>query len=91
MITDHRSLEGIFKKEIFEVENIKLQRIREKLAVYSFKVTWVKGKNHLIADALSRVPYFEATQKNELYCHAIHSLKISGDLALNWLQQCEDN
>ena len=62
VITDHRPLEGIFKKEIFEVEIMRLQRIREKLAAYTFKVTWVKGKNHLIADALSRAPYFEATE-----------------------------
>ena len=90
MITDHRPLEGIFKKEIFEVENMRLQRIREKLAAYSFKVTWVKGKNHLIADALSRAPYFEASEENELYCHAIFSLKVSGDQALVWLQECRD-
>ena len=90
VITDHRPLEGIFKKEIFEVENMRLQRIREKLAAYSFKVTWVKGKNHLIADALSRAPYFEASEENELYCHAIFSLKVSGDQALVWLQECRD-
>ena len=90
VITDHRPLEGIFKKEIFEVENMRLQRIREKLAAYSFKVTWVKGKNHMIADALSRAPYFEASEENELYCHAIFSLKVSGDQALEWLQECRD-
>ena len=83
VITDHRPLEGIFKKEIFEVENMRLQRIREKLAAYSFKVSWVKGKNHLIADALSRAPYFEASEENELNCHDIYSLKVSGDLALD--------
>ena len=55
-------------------------------------MTWVKGKNHLIADALSRAPYFEASEENELYHHAIYSLKVSasGDLALDWLQQCRD-
>ena len=64
---------------------MRLQRIREKLAACSLKVTWVKGKN------LSRAPYCEATEENELYCHAIHCLKVSGDLALDWLQQCKDD
>ena len=50
----------------------------------------VKGKNHLIADALSRAPYFEASEENELYCHAIFCLQVSGDPALAWLQECKD-
>ena len=44
----------------------------------------------MIADALSRAPYFEASEENELYCHAIFSLKVSGGQALVWLQECRD-
>ena len=35
-----------------------LQCLREKVAMYSFHVCWVPGKMHLIADALSRTPFF---------------------------------
>ena len=46
VITDHRLLEGIFKKEIFQMENTRLQRMRENFAAYSFTVSWVPGKTH---------------------------------------------
>ena len=34
-------------------------RMREKILPYSFTVTWVPGKTHYIADALSRHPVFQ--------------------------------
>ena len=34
-------------------------RMREKTLPYSFTVTWVPGKTHYIADALSRYPVFQ--------------------------------
>ena len=57
-MTDHKPLEGIFRKDLFDIGNPRLQRIREKLLEYCFTVTWVPGKTHLIADALSRAPLF---------------------------------
>ena len=45
--TDHRPLEGVFKKDIFEIPNPRLQRIREKLAEFNMNVKWVPGKSHL--------------------------------------------
>ena len=56
--TDHKPLEGIFKKDRFENPNPRLQRLREKLVEFSFVVKWVPGKTHHIADALSRAPLF---------------------------------
>ena len=90
MVTDHRPLEGIFKKEIFQVENTRLQRMREKLAAYSFTVSWVPGKTHMIADALSRAPYFAGSEESEVYCNVVTCLKVSSDPALDWLSQCND-
>ena len=58
VMTDHKLLEGIFRKDLFNIGNPRLQRIREKLFEYCFTVTWVPGKSHLIADALSRAPLF---------------------------------
>ncbi|KAG1706172.1 Carcinine transporter [Nymphon striatum] len=56
VITDHRPLLGLFKKPLYTIENPRLQRMREKLIGFNFDVEWRAGKNHLIADALSRAP-----------------------------------
>ena len=56
LVTDHQPLVGIFRKELAEVSNRRLQRFREKVMDYSFEVELVEGKTHLIADALSRSP-----------------------------------
>ena len=66
MITDHCPLEGVFKKTIFDLPNPRLQRMREKLAAFNFTVTWVPGKTHLIADALSRAPLFQPEEHPDL-------------------------
>ena len=56
--TDHKPLEGVFRKDAQDVVNTRLQRLREKLMPYKFQVQWVPGKHHYIADALSRAPLF---------------------------------
>ena len=58
-LTDHRPLVGLFQKHLNTVDTPRLLRLREKLIGYSFNVTWVPGKTHLIADSLSRAPAFE--------------------------------
>jgi len=60
VITDHKPLLGIFNKSIVDIENDRLRRLREKLMHYTFSITWSAGKEHLIADALSRRPVWEA-------------------------------
>ena len=46
--TDHKPLEGIFKKDLFEVQNPRLQRMREKLLLYTFTVKWVAWKSIIL-------------------------------------------
>ena len=36
--TDHRPMEGVFQKGIFDLANLRLQRLREKVAMFSFRV-----------------------------------------------------
>ena len=59
VVTDHRPLLGIFSKR--DTENTRLRRVLDKLAPYTFDVKWIQGKDHLIADALSRAPILPAT------------------------------
>ena len=54
----HCGLEGIFRKDLFEIPNPRLQRICEKLVENNMTVKLVPGKSHFIADALSQAPLF---------------------------------
>ena len=56
--TDHRPLLGIFKQCLTQIDNPRLLRMWEKLMPYCFTTKWVPGKDHKIADALSRFPVF---------------------------------
>ena len=55
---------GIFDKALAALENARLMRRREKIIPYTFKITWVAGKTHYIADALSRYPVFGPAEDN---------------------------
>ena len=41
VLTDHRPLVGIFRKQLQELDNARLMGIREKLTNFSFEVKWV--------------------------------------------------
>ena len=60
--TDHCPLQGVFQKDIFDLASPRLQRLCEKIAMFSFQVCWVSGKTHLIADALSHAPLFASEE-----------------------------
>ena len=65
VLTDHKPLVGIFKKELSDMSNTRILRYRERLANFNFTVEWVPGKSHQIADALSRSPVFSPTEEAE--------------------------
>ncbi len=65
VVTDHRPLLGIFKKDLHTLPNPRLLRLREKIMGYTFDVRWTAGKTHLIADALSRAPVFKPEEEEE--------------------------
>ena len=55
LVIDHKPLVPILNsKGIGEIENPRLQRMKEKLTAYSFMARWQKGSLHSIPDALSR-------------------------------------
>ena len=71
--TDHRPLIGIFKKDIREIDNVRLARMREKLMSYKFDVEYVPGKSHIIADTLSRYPIWQG-QENDDPCYRCNKI-----------------
>ena len=67
------------------LNNQRLIRIREKLLDFSFTVTWVPGKTHYIADALSRYPVFgphemELPIEDIATCFRVHKLMSLDDI-----------
>ena len=47
------------------MENPRRLRLQEKLSAYIFQVEWTAGKHNLIADALSRAPYFPPDEEDK--------------------------
>ena len=86
VITDHRPLVGVFQKPLQDIENTLVQKYREKLGDYSFKVSWTAGKTHLVADALSRVPAISPGEMDAKLAHVFN--KIAEDPKL--VQEAND-
>ena len=89
VLTDHKPLEGIFTKTMYELSNPRLRRrIREKVSGYTFSVKWVAGKTHYIADALSRAPLFVPEDDPDMVVDtALTALAITDDPAFRIIQQ----
>ena len=66
VITDHASLPTIFNKySLSQIENQRVLRYRMALQGYQFKVSWRKGAEHSIPDALSRAPVNDPDEDDE--------------------------
>ena len=95
VLTDHRPLVGLFDKQLDEMVNPRLLRLREKLVNYSLLVEWVPGKTHLIADALSRAPVFSADAGDNLSIDTFETpakcFAATGDPALHILLDAIDS
>jgi len=52
IVVDHRPLVPVLNsKGLNEIENPRLQRMREKMSLYSFHASWQKGSEHVIPAA----------------------------------------
>ena len=66
VLLDNRPLIPVLNsKTLAEIENPRLQRLREKLIPYNFVTSWIQGKLHSIPDALSRAPVEMPTADDE--------------------------
>ena len=62
LVTDHRPLVPILNHYSLDaIENLRLQRMKEKIVSYVFTATWRAGKELCIPDALSRSPVSHPT------------------------------
>ena len=90
--TDHRSLEGLWKKHIDEVENPRLQRLMNKVAGYNFKVEWVPGSKNQAADCLSRQPLWSPQEEDVKTAAVIASVSLAADQSLSeMIQQASED
>ena len=89
VLTDHRPIVGIFRKQLHELENAQLMGMKEKLTNFSFEVKWVKRKIHMIADALSRAPVFQPEEEEEMLETAIHCLPVRETSKLTDIEECK--
>ena len=63
---DHRPLLPILdKKTLEQIENPRLQRLKEKTLRYNFSTTWIQGSKHAIPDALSRSPCDQKEEEDQ--------------------------
>jgi len=79
LVTDHLPLIGTFRKDLIELENRRLQRMRERVIDYSFNIEWIEGKSHLMADAMSRnIAKEQEEQEDGIHIASVlHSLDLS--------------
>ena len=67
VVVDHRPLVTILNhKQLSAIDNPRLQRMREKLSLYSFTTSWQKGSAHVIPDALSRAPASDPVAEDDV-------------------------
>ena len=90
VLTDHKPLLGTFDKPLSDIENARLLRFREKLAHFSFRLTYVPGKLHLIADALSRAPVFEPAEDVDIVANQVIINRVASDPLLQDIYNCAE-
>jgi hypothetical protein len=57
------------------VKNVRLVRYKNALSGYQFKVTWRKGTDHCVPDALSRAPTHDPTQEDDDKEEEVHLMR----------------
>ena len=67
VVTDHNPLILILNSHrLDEIENPRLQRLQTRIMGYNFTAQWLKGSNNGAADALSRHPYQQPADGDDL-------------------------
>jgi transposase InsO family protein len=65
LIVDHQPLVSILDKQTLDcIDNARIQRLKAATGAYNFTTTWKKGKDHKMADALSRAPVSDPSDED---------------------------
>lgn len=81
-MVDHRPLLPILNDYTLDaVENLRLQRLKEKTTLYNFTTIWTRGTDHVIPDALSRAPVDEPSEDDQLLISTVEQHVQQGTLA----------
>ena len=80
LVVDHRPLVPILNsKRLSEIDNPRLQRMRERMSTYSFTAVWQKGASHCVPDALSCAPVCDPEPEDEVaeVSEALHDAVVA--------------
>lgn len=84
LIVDHQALIPILNnKYLDEIQNLRIQRMKEKLWQYRFMTSWRKGSLHTVADVLSRHPVSEPENED-------NDLNLELDFSVNALEETQN-
>ena len=87
--TDHHPLLGTFSKPLSCIYNPRIVCQREKVLDYNFSITWVAGKDNIIADALSRsVPKPQSVPHRLLAIHPASTATVSMATIIEHANSC---
>ena len=85
LATDHKPLLGVLgNRSLEEIENPRLQKLKEKTFRFRFSTIHVPGRRHKTADATSRQP----VQQAETECLLIDGTTVTIDEYMEGLGQC---
>ena len=81
LVVDHKPLVTILDHHrLVDIDNTRLQRLKEKTSLFSFTTRWTKGKDD-IPDALSRAPMSDPSpndqEAEEEVEHHVHAIAIN--------------
>lgn len=79
--TDHKPLVSIMCKNIANINNNRLQRMRLKLLNYNLKVRYVPGKNMYVADCLSRSYLKDKVYDDSDLVEVVHTLSKNAQVS----------
>ena len=66
LVVDHKPLVTILDRHrLDDVDNVRLQRLKEKTSLFTFTTRWTIGKDHCIPDALSRAPVSDPSPEDQ--------------------------
>ena len=93
LLTDHKPLVSIMKKNIADIVSPRLQRIKLRLTKYELDVKYIPGKNLFVADLLSRNFLKDNVQDDSAMLDVVHSItsviNISNDKKLMFQKEIE--